>query len=370
MTTGTSADERNYGIDALRLLAMLFIVVLHILEAGGVLAASAGSRYAAAGLLEIIVYSAVNIFAVISGYVGFTQEKKPYRFSRYGGLWLQIFTYSFGITLIALLLGRGGATGQDLVDAAFPVTTGRYWYFCAYTGLFFLAPWLNALVRACTPRRLTGLVAVFFLVFSCYASIAALLPKDPFSLKGGYSFLWLALLYVYGAWMKKCGVPERIKSGTAAAVGCGCLVLTGAVRLFVPSAEPFFLSYISPTILLPALCWVVLFARIRVGGAGQKLLRLFAPASFGVYLIHVHKVFWTRALFQRFSWIAGLPAWLLPLTVIGCGAAIFLACLLVERLRIFLFRSLRITAVTDRFFALLERWGRALCDKLIRRIDP
>ncbi|MBR6668219.1 MAG: acyltransferase family protein [Clostridia bacterium] len=64
--------KRNEGIDLLRCLAMLMVVVLHVLNHGGILESSARGMpvYNAAWLLRAAGTCAVNCYALISGYVG------------------------------------------------------------------------------------------------------------------------------------------------------------------------------------------------------------------------------------------------------------------------------------------------------------
>ena len=70
-TTSPVKKERNAGIDLLRIVSMFFVVVLHSLGQGGILfnTAVGSSQYKVAWLLEIFAYGAVDIFALISGYV-------------------------------------------------------------------------------------------------------------------------------------------------------------------------------------------------------------------------------------------------------------------------------------------------------------
>ena len=68
----SSMEERNYGIDLLRIVSMMMVVLLHVLGQGGILDGSdpLTVKSETAWLLEIGAYSAVNIYAMISGYVG------------------------------------------------------------------------------------------------------------------------------------------------------------------------------------------------------------------------------------------------------------------------------------------------------------
>ena len=57
-------EQRNRGIDLLRMTAMWMVVILHILNKGGVLEATAplSAGREAARLLEIAAYCAVNCY--------------------------------------------------------------------------------------------------------------------------------------------------------------------------------------------------------------------------------------------------------------------------------------------------------------------
>ena len=63
--------KRFKGIDILRIIAMLFVVELHLLSHGGVLeTVSKGTlQYAIAYLYETVSYCGVAIFGIITGFV-------------------------------------------------------------------------------------------------------------------------------------------------------------------------------------------------------------------------------------------------------------------------------------------------------------
>ena len=91
--------ERCYGIDLLRMLSMFMIVCLHVLSQGGVMVRllSFPEPYYACWLLESACFCAVNIYGLISGYVGVTGS---HRLSRIIILWLQTMFYTVGITAV------------------------------------------------------------------------------------------------------------------------------------------------------------------------------------------------------------------------------------------------------------------------------
>ena len=72
--------KRNDGIDLLRIVSMLGVVIIHILTVGGGIEANnAVITY----LLLTIVDCAVNCYALTTGFVYFSEEDKPLRISKY-----------------------------------------------------------------------------------------------------------------------------------------------------------------------------------------------------------------------------------------------------------------------------------------------
>ena len=71
-------QERNYGIDLLRVLATYMVLVLHVMGQGGIVWTIDGSsnNYIVAWLLELLAFCAVNCYALISGYVGLYKKFK------------------------------------------------------------------------------------------------------------------------------------------------------------------------------------------------------------------------------------------------------------------------------------------------------
>ena len=132
-------QQRNYSIDALRILSMFMVVTAHALGQGGILdvldeTGAFFARREAAWILEIAAYSSVNCYALISGYVGINAR---YRYSNLALLWLRVVFYTVGITLFFFLVVPGATGIKELIQSFFPVTYGDYWYFTSYFALFY-----------------------------------------------------------------------------------------------------------------------------------------------------------------------------------------------------------------------------------------
>lgn len=226
-------SARNHGIELLRIFAMLLAAVLHILKKGGVITASEGNlaAYSTVWLLEAAAYCAVNCYALISGYVGYSDRPKPLRLARCIELWLQVVFYSVIITTVYCIAGVGSVGVSNFADAFLPVTSKQYWYFTAYIGMFFFIPLLNALVRRLNRRALVSLCIMLIAVFSLYDTFASFWKKDPLALVGGHSPLWLGVLYIFGAAMKKLRVPESMSSKKALLIYASAAVFTALFKI-------------------------------------------------------------------------------------------------------------------------------------------
>lgn len=72
----STTNTRNCGIDLLRIVCMLCVVILHILGHGNVLRTTVSTAgFSIAWLWEVFAYPAVNCFILISGFVGYRENK-------------------------------------------------------------------------------------------------------------------------------------------------------------------------------------------------------------------------------------------------------------------------------------------------------
>lgn len=347
--------ERNCGIDALRIFAMFMVTVLHILTQGGILNASGRftSQYEVGWFLETAAYCAVNIYALISGYVGIYAQ---YRYRNILELWTQVIFYTIIITILFCAFVPSSVSAMEWIKAIFPVMFNQYWYFSSYVALFLFIPLLNIILEEMEKRQLIFCIGMILLFFSC---IQTLFYSDAFGTNDGYSAIWLMILYLVGGYIRKYGQSENGKAvkllvGYFAMIGLTWLskfiieILTlnflGEVR-----AGNYLISYKSPTIVLAAICLLLFFEKIKISPFWEKIIKVFSPMAFGVYLIHVHPLIFSHLMKDRFTEYAALP-WILEiLAVLGTAVLINLICYAIDFIRLKLFERLHIRQTLDLF---------------------
>ena len=360
---GSPETDRNWGIDALRMFSMFLVVVLHTIGQGGILenVEKGSGQYYVAWLLEVSAFCAVDCYALISGFVG---VESRFRFSRMILLWFQVVFYTVLITVYYGVTGTAVVNQHTWIRAFFPIMSREYWYMTCYFGMMFLIPVINQAFAGLSRRQMKALVVTAVTMFSVLPCILLGYPfnfsrdVDAFGLGNGYSVLWLIVLYMLGAYLRKYKVGDRIKNRTASALLFFCILLTwGSIfvlekvtllRFHEVRYTGNLTGYTSPTILLTAVCFLIIFSKKRqMNKAAVGLIRFAAPASLGVYLIHTHPLIWGNVIRDyAVSFARDNPA-LMACKIMAAAAAIYLLCSGLDILRRQLFRLARLEKLSE-----------------------
>lgn len=358
-----NTSGRNYGIDLLRCVSMLLIVVLHIYNQGGFLNAISGKdTYYVNYTLRLIALGSVNLYAMISGYV---MLHGSFKLRRLIGLWVQVVFWGLVLCAVGTLVLPEAIGGKQWIRAALPITQKEFWYFSAYAGVFLLSPLINRGIQALTQAQAYCLMLGCILLFSFGTVFGLFYQGDPFVLGGGFSVLWLLVMYIVGACLNYTDFFRRKEIGELLLVMAICLTAC-ILWAVLPKSEAMvkskdqLKSYLNPIMLIFDICLFGLFSKMKLCGAfPRKLIGFLAPLTFSVYVIHVHPLCWTL-MKLRFTFIAGYRELTYIPLVLACALAIYLVCSLLDYLRVLLFRLLRV----ENFSAAMENFLRKLFMKL------
>lgn len=107
--------------------------------------------------------------------------------------------------------------------------------------------------------------------------------------------------------------------------------------------EDTFISYISITILFAAIFLLLFCLNIKIGDSASKFIHLLAPASLGVYLIHVHPLVFDFIIKDAFVSFVQKPTMGMILYVLITTLSIYVVCTVIELLRIKLFELTKVS---------------------------
>lgn len=356
-------------IDALRVLSMFFVCLLHV--GGGYGGMATAANILDKGLVLLMLATAdvgVNCFMMITGYVSWGKEWKP---GRYVALWVQVAFYTVGLVVLAAVVnmathGDAGITWSRLGSLFLPVPfASAYWYFTVYTSVFLLSPAMGLLQARLNQRQF------FTFILVCMALVSVCAPLSVGHCNWGYSTAWLCIMYMVGSYLREYPVKvNRAKGwmlillGTVLSAACfaGTVLLAkhGVSMPYSPCGNSF------PIVAAESVLFFVMFTNLEVKSRFTcRLISVLTPVSFGVYLIHCHPCAepYFRHLYSSLSGM--LPC--SSLCVIVVSLLIYAATSMLDGCRLRLFRVMRVRQWSDRMGAWLTGCVRNMVEWLIRQ---
>lgn len=349
-----SVNNRSSSIDLFKFLSMFMVVILHTLGHGGVLNNTHPltiSWFALYGL-ETLCIVAVNCFALITG---FLNAEKTIKLKNLLNLWLQVFFYTVTITCLFMILKQEPFSIKTLVLSFFPVTSKQYWYFSSYFILFLSMPLLNLILKNATKKFLLLSLVCASILFGIVNYLASHLGNDIFGINSGYGFLWLAVLYLIGGYVKKYSPSIKIKSkpvkpmfylfiyfiSSIMNMCCGFILsyLTEYRNSPFISTYSFILNIISSVALL------MFFTKIQI--KQNKFLSFLAKTSFGVYLIHEQQIIRKLFITNKFTFLLDYNILITLLGVLAIACVIYITCTIIEFIRQNLFNLIKVNKITE-----------------------
>lgn len=345
--------KRNINVDLARIVATFFVVVLHVLGKGGVLKSIPPNSvsFYAAWFMEIGAFCAVDIFALISGYV---MVDKNIKLKNIISLWLQVAFYSILFYGLFFIFVSETRTLRNIVISVLPVLGRVWWYVSSYFMLMFLIPFLNTAINNMSK---TTIEKFFIIILFPIGILGTGLKIDAFGLGSGYTAIWLMIVYIFGAYIKKYDVQQKItakKSLLGFFVMVVLTLLSKAVIHFgtkivfgAPREENVLISYTSITILLAAVFMFLFCLNVKINKLSTKIICWLAPTTLSVYLIHVHPLVFKYIINGAFISFASKPVLVMVLYVLITAFVIFVICSVIDMLRIQLFKLIRVKNISE-----------------------
>ena len=292
--------KRDANIELLRIVAMLMIITLHFnnqSKALLVLGEPASNVQIFATVLEAIAITGVNVYVLISGYYLSSSKVK---LSKVLLLILQVYFYTLLISCAMMFVGAYSVKPEDKLDRAlrylFPISSEHYWFVTAYVIMYVLAPVMNAAVNTLKRKQLKTVI-IGLLTWFCF--IKSIVPVKFGTDRMGYDFGWFICLYLIAAYIRKYNVVLFIDAKKSALVYLVSVVVIAAFSLVfyminlatgnfnyyaqVPCHYNFFFALTGALGLFS----VFRFMRLKENLFAEAI-RIIAPYTLGVYLLHMH----------------------------------------------------------------------------------
>ncbi|MGL5317302.1 MAG: acyltransferase family protein [Bacteroidales bacterium] len=337
--------KRNSNIELLRIVAMFFIILHHLIVHGVGLKHLADSSYISHSaysslpfLFNSFLVIGPNIFLLITGYFsiknGLMQLYRIYK--------IALFCAIVVISLSFILPGFYGI--KQMIISLFPLANGG-WYVLNFTILLLLSDLLNSGWRSFSLIQKRNLV-ISLLFISCYFGFV-------WRNDSGYSFIQMLTMYFIGSYLHEIGFSPKLKTALFFYILLSVSVFLGAFSLyhFRQNLSWHFFSYSNPLIILSSVFFFLVFLKLDFS---NKYVNRTALSVFSIYLIHdssfVRKYI-SELSGMIFTHNTGVSV---VFGFVSLGLVIFLICLLIDQLRVF---SDKFTEKNDPIKDLINRMG-------------
>lgn len=352
VTPPVKGSGRNLGIEMLRIVSTMMVIMLHTLGSTAILSSY---MYTGKGtvlwMLEILSYCAVNCFAITSGYVSC---KSKFKISRLLYLWFQVMFIFVVMTIAWGQIAPDKLDEHAYRDMFFPILADLNWYFTAFFGMSLFSPFMNLLMEKMTKNQHKYLVILIFILFCIPTRIPEV--SDLFKIGGGYSMLWLCAMYIIGGYIRIHGVPNRKNRGlwlmgyfaSSLFVWMYFIIVADITRSTLGEAKyhRIFLSYTSPFIVLAGICLVEFFLTLEIKKC-SKFISTLGSLTFGIFIFHTQDLYWILVLEGCVNAIAKENTLIVTLGVFGIVIGTFIVCGAATYLQTLLFKLIGINKFCD-----------------------
>lgn len=289
------SSTRHSGIECLRILAALFVVMLHYNDgrAFTYVAEGSGNQYLLF-LIESIGVCAVDLFVLISGYFLCSTQKrsvlKPLE------LIVQVIVFREAEYVIKVLIGQSAISIKQMVVLLVP----NNYFVILYAAVYFISPYINVLMRNFTKKQWHQLIAILVLTFSVWPTLVDLseevLGSEWFGLstvsawgsQQGFNVVNFLLMYVLGGYLRYCGIPEKYNKtrillpvwiGSVVGIFVWSLITQKLTLMELRSAW----VYHNPLVILSTVVLFAMFTNLKIT---SKVINNLSSAAFTCFLLH------------------------------------------------------------------------------------
>ena len=351
---------KNIGINLLRIYAVFLVLILHFLGHGGLLMGTTINtpQYKIVWFLEILAYPAVDIFALISGYVYYKNNKIKKVFYNWFKLWIAIVFYFLLCSFIFNIFTDVSVLKIDYLKSFFPITNNLLWYFTAYSGLVIVMPVLNRGLENLDDNKSKKLFWLIIVIFSMFEIIA-----KEFVFYNGYSFVWIMILFILGSLIKKCNIGNKLSNIKIIVIIILLFLLTYFYKIYglefnifnKPITKDLFVNYTSPTILINSILLLVLFSRFKFNDVFSKIICFISSSAFFVYALNENYFIRDNYIINSFIKYNSSPVITIVMNVLLYSIIFFILAITVDKIRCYLFEKLKINNLISKTSTIFDK---------------
>lgn len=336
----TPTKERDSNLELFRIIMMLSIVAHHYVVNSGLYSLAIEPSYDWRNYFLFLFGMwgkiGINCFVLITGYFMCKSNITIHKFLK---LLLEVMFYEIVCYSIFSITNYSSISLKGLYYALTPISTITDDFISCFLVYYLLIPFLNVLVNNLSRRQHTILVILCMFFFSLMDHVPGF--KFRFNYVGWFCVLHIIASYIrfYQSEFKLLSSKKSLLILLGATIAVlGVLVPVWFKDLGLPFRGGLYQYVTDSNASLAIVSSVLLFMGFKNIHIGQsKIINTIASSTFGVLLIHANSDTMRRWLWrdvcQNVEWFNS--PWM-PLHAVGCVLAIYVVCILIDKVRIYL----------------------------------
>ena len=348
---------RDSGIELLRIILMLQIIMLHVYDHGEfaeIAKQMGGNHQLLAQFMWSFFRTPVDVFVIISGYFMVNNQfGNPNYSKRIVKVYLPALFYSIVLGLLCMKFYPVGITHSEFnIVRMFTPFFNRTWYFISiYLMIMILAPFINITLTKLNKKQYLGLICVLGLFLSAWPNLSSFYPFNQIfnvykvvETFEGKSFISLAFMYVIGGYLRRF-VAENKKMRLIYLLSFVGFTMVDFTLKFI--SKPHFFEYNkifgrfdNPFVICAGIALFLFFREVKFK---SRIVNSIAGTTFGIYMIHefppVRDLIW-KGIFDlkdKYHDIFVSKTYVVKLYVIMI--IVFVVCMLIDYGRQYLFAA-------------------------------
>ena len=326
--------KRESNFELLRIISMFMIVVLHVLNHGGIYKSTNiySNDFIIVNLIESLSIVGVNCFVLISGYFGINSR---FSFRKCMKIYIQVIFYSIIINYFAFVRGVIPLDKYTIIKMIFPITTKVWWFITVYIVLYLLSPYINKLIKSLKFEEIHKLIVILFIILIILSSLVII--PNPIDNSGGYSLYNFIYLYIIGAYIKLYYDNKNFDKKITFGVYLLLVVLLSTFNVCISrfkGADLTIYQYNFLPIFFSSISLFLFFKEIKIS---SKVINFISSLTFGVYLFHDNPII-RQNIYNFFEIEGKLSGGKLILYIAFVAISIYTISSIIELLRKLLFK--------------------------------
>lgn len=325
------ASKRLSGIELLRIVAMMFVLLSHSYlrinsnpPSEGIDSNCIKSFFDV--LLSCVATTGVDIFIAISGWFGINYKPQGLLKYIFQVLFILLLVSSFAIAMHIVSFDTG------FIKVCLTFYEG-YWFVVGYLGLYIISPILNSFIESATKNEYK-VVLISFYIFQCYYSWLSAW----YDYYNGFSVLLFAGIYLTTAYLRKYPISWLDKHPIKILVGVVLIMTTIAYTSHLLSGH--YARQIrddNPLVTLISILFLFAFKQLHFH---NRLINWFATSCFTVYLISYHPSVYPYFMSIMQKLYDNCHGLLYGITMVLALLSVYAICTIVDQLRVFTWNGL------------------------------